>query len=367
MNDTSNSDDRFNALIDAAADAILVIDQKAHIKVFNAAAETLFQYRAQEVIGCNIKMLMPEPYRAEHDDYIRRYLKTGEARIIGKGREVQAIKKSGLIFPVELSVGEINPPDGSEFVGIIRDLSEKRAIEDQVLAQREQIAHVARLGTLGEIASGLAHELNQPLSAISIYATACKKLITSGNIDQMDVLDVLNDISGNAKRAGDIIHRLRALIGDDTAELRTHSLKSLIEQSEKLAAPTLRAHNVTLKNRVLEDVATVFVDDIHIQQVFLNLIKNASEALAASDSTRLITISARLDSDKVYIAVADNGSGVIPGAEEDIFQPFHSSKDDGLGVGLSLCRSLMKINHGKLTAQNNGDGGLTVTMELPVV
>jgi two-component system sensor kinase FixL len=367
MNDTPHSEDRFNALIDAAVDAILIIDQNAHIKVFNAAAEKLFLYQAHEVLGKNIKMLMPEPYRAEHDNYVHSYIKTGEARIIGKGREVQAIKKSGVIFPIELSVGEINPPEKSEFVGIIRDLSERRGIEDQLLAQREQIAHVARLGTLGEIATGIAHELNQPLAAISIYAAACRNLIAGGNPDDVDILEVLHDISGNAKRAGDIIHRLRALIGDDTTEKRTHNIKALIEQSGKLAAPILRAHNVTLENQVTEDIASVFVDDIHIQQVFRNLIKNASEALEDIDTLRLITISAHTEAATVYISVADNGSGVIAGAEEDIFQPFYSSKDDGLGVGLSLCRSLMKINEGLLTAHNNSTGGLTITMELPII
>ncbi|MBN50605.1 MAG: PAS domain-containing sensor histidine kinase [Spongiibacteraceae bacterium] len=366
MTSTPLSDDRFNALIDAAADAILIIDHRAHIKVFNTAAEKLFQYESHEVLGKNIKVLMPEPYRTRHDDYIRRYLETGEARIIGKGREVQAIKKSGAIFPVELSVGEINSPDKSEFVGIIRDLSEKRAIEDQLLAEREQLAHVARLGTLGEIATGLAHELNQPLAAISTYSTACKKLIASGNVDDVDILAVLDDISGNAKRAGDIIYRLRALIGDDTAEQRAHSIKTLVEQSAKLAAPVLKAHNVTLENLVSDDIGDVFVDDIHIQQVFLNLIKNASEALEDTEMARRITISAHREANKLYIAVADNGPGIIAGAEQDIFQPFYSSKDEGLGVGLSLCKSLMKINDGQLTAHNNNNGGLTITMELPV-
>ena len=171
------SPQELRALLDAAVDAVVVIDGSGRIESFNRAAERLFGFSATEVVGRNVSMLMPEPDRSAHDGYIQRYLTTGEARIIGIGREVKGQRRDGTVFPALLSVGRVDGAVPPRFVGFIHDLSERVAAEHEVTQARERLTHVDRLSTMGEMAAGLAHEINQPLAAITTYASACQQLL----------------------------------------------------------------------------------------------------------------------------------------------------------------------------------------------
>ena len=171
---------RFNALLMAAVDAIIIIDSHGKIDSFNRAAEIMFGYSAADLIGKNIRVLMPEPYAHQHDSYMQNYHKSGKAKIIGIGREVQGKKADGTVFPIELSVGEINPASERMYVGIIRDITTRVQAQQEAHEFRERLAHVTRVSTMGEMASGIAHEINQPLTAITNYANACRRMVENG-------------------------------------------------------------------------------------------------------------------------------------------------------------------------------------------
>ncbi len=235
------------ALLDAAVDAIIVIDATGEIETFNRAAEGLFGFAAEEVIGRNVSMLMPEPDRSAHDSHLRRYLATGEARIIGIGREVQAQRRDGSVFPAALSVGRVAGADSPRFVGFIHDLSAQVAAENEVIQARERLTHVARLSTLGEMAAGLAHEINQPLTAITTYAQACEYLIAHGAaVDAEEIRDALAQISAQALRAGEVIRRMRTFVSNREVRHERVDCNRLLEDLDALARPDSRANDVRL-------------------------------------------------------------------------------------------------------------------------
>ncbi|MGI9383432.1 MAG: PAS domain S-box protein, partial [Methyloligellaceae bacterium] len=204
---------RLEAIIDTALFAIITINDEGVVEDFNPSAETMFGYTGAEVIGQNVSVLMPEPYRGEHDGYIRRYLTTGSKRIIGIGREVVALRKDGSTFPVHLSVSEVKLADRTLFTGMIEDITARRQAEDRVTELQNELIHVARLSAMGELASALAHELNQPLTAVSNYANAARRMLdNSGSKDPHTASELLLKASDQALRAGEIIRRLRQFI-----------------------------------------------------------------------------------------------------------------------------------------------------------
>ncbi len=234
---TASTAHELRALLDAAVDAIIVIDGKGSIETFNGSAERLFGYSAAEVLGRNVNILMPEPDHALHDGYLHRYCSTGVAHIIGIGREVKARRSDGSIFPASLSVGQVEgqPP---RFVGFVRDLSARVAAEREITQARDRLTHVARLSTMGEMAAGLAHEINQPLAAIATYAQACQCLIDNGEAaDAVEIRDALMEIDRQALRAGEVIRRLRTFVANRAGAPRTVSCHRLLEDLEALARP----------------------------------------------------------------------------------------------------------------------------------
>lgn len=360
---------QFQALLDAAVDAIVLIDERGLILGFNRSAEALFGYTAPEVIGHNVRMLMPEPYRAEHDEYIQRYLDSGEARIIGIGREVTAQRKDGSCFPIDLSVGEIADHAGpARFVGIIRDLTERKVVEQEIVEQRERLAHLTRLGTIGEMTTAIAHEINQPLTAISTYAQASERLLRSGTSDEAELASTLHKIGEQARRAGEVIRHLRRLVKQRDSETEIADLNELIRDLLHLAQVDTRAHGLSIRTELANRLPLIEVDGIQIQQVILNLIRNAVDAMAEwrADDT-LIIRSAALDKNRVEVRVIDSGPGIPNQVLERLFEPFVTTKPDGLGVGLSICRSILNSHGGELYFDKNRPAGTVARFMLPAL
>ncbi len=359
----------WKALLDAAVDAIIVIDHKGHIETFNAAAEVIFGYSAQEVLGKNVSLLMPEPYRGEHDEYLDNYLQTGNAKIIGLGREVQGMRQSGSTFPIGLSVGKILTDDQPRFVGIIRDITEQKRSEEEIHHIRERLSQFGRLSTLGEMAAGLAHELNQPLAAIATYTQACQRLIESGQSDDDEILATLKKCDAQAQRAGDVIRRLRQFV--QKRELGRHevSCEELIRDLTALAEVDARNNGIPLTIDVAEGLPKIMVDAVQIQQVILNLIRNGIDAMLNMDQNdEGISVSVtKFENDQIKIAVTDHGSGITEEAEKKIFQPFFTTKSSGLGLGLAICKSIIASHSGVLNFTKNPSGGTTFYFTLPVI
>jgi len=358
----------WKALLDAAVDAIIVIDHRGRIETFNSAAEVIFGFSAQEVLGKNVSLLMPEPYRSEHDGYIRNYLETGNAKIIGIGREAQAKRKSGSVFPIDLSVGEIPTNNQPKFVGIVRDTTEQKRSEAEIHQTRERLAQFGRLSTLGEMAASLAHELNQPLTAIATYTQACQRLIESGQSDDDEILTTLKKCNSQAQRAGEVIRRLRQFVKKRELGRQAVSCDDIIHDIAALAEVDARDNGIPLTIDVAEGLPKIMVDAVQIQQVILNLIRNGIDAMMNMDNyDEGISVSiSKFENDQVKIVVTDHGSGITKEAEKKIFQPFFTTKSSGMGLGLAICRSIIESHGGVLSFAKNPSGGTTFYFTLPV-
>lgn len=365
----SNASSEWKALLDAAVDAIIVIDHRGNIETFNAAAEVIFGFTAQEVTGKNISHLMPEPYQREHDGYIENYLRTGDATIIGIGREAQAKRKDGSVFPIDLSVGEISTDDQPKFVGIVRDLTERKQSEEEVYQTREKLAQFGRLSTLGEMAASLAHELNQPLTAIATYTQACQRLIESGKSDNAEILAVLKKCNAQAQRAGEVIRRLRQFVRKRELGRQEVSCGEIIHDIAALAEVDARNSSIPLTIDVAEGLPKISVDAVQIQQVILNLIRNGIDAMMNMDQYgKGISVAvSKFEGNQVRIEVTDHGSGITKEAEEHIFQPFFTTKSSGMGLGLAICRSIIESHGGVLGFRRNPSGGTTFYFTLPAI
>jgi two-component system sensor kinase FixL len=486
------------ALLDAAVDAIVIIDRAGIVEAFSRSAERLFGYAAHEVVGRNVKELMPEPYRSEHDGYLARYAATGEARIIGIGREVEARRKDGSLFPCDLSVGVLRAGSIPRFVGLIRDITERKKAEEQLrrsetelrLAQelanlgnyvmheqgdesdyfspqllnilgiqegggtrvtstefverwvhpadREQVAaafermaqetnaldveyrivlpdgrlkhlhhiaqsvhdqdgrlvklvgtihdvtdrrraedearqlqerltHFARLSTMGEMAAGLAHEINQPLSAIATYARACQRLLRAPAPDVEDVIGALEQINAQALRAGEVIRRLRMFVKNREVTREPVDCGRLLDDLRTLAETDARLHNIRLRIDAEEPLPTVYADPIQLQQVVLNLVRNAIDAMVdAPEDRREVVLKTRRSADgEVEVIVADHGTGLAPEATEHLFNPFFTTKAGGTGLGLAISRSIVRAHGGRLWHTPNDDCGARFHFTLP--
>ncbi len=359
----------WKALLDAAVDAIVVIDHKGRIETFNTAAEGIFGFSAEEVLGKNVSLLMPEPYKSEHDSYLHNYLETGNARIIGIGREATAKRKNGSVFPIDLSVGEIPTDDQPKFVGIVRDTTERKQSEEEVNQTRERLAQFGRLSTLGEMAASLAHELNQPLTAIATYTQACQRLIESGQSDDDEILATLKKCTAQAQRAGEVIRRLRQFVRKRELGRQEASCDDIIQDIKALAEVDARNSGIPLTFDVAEGLPNIRVDAVQIQQVILNLIRNGIDAMIKMDHVdEGISVSvSKFENEQVKLAVTDHGGGITKEAEENIFQPFFTTKSSGMGLGLAICRSIIESHGGVLGFTKNPSGGTTFHFTLPVI
>jgi two-component system sensor kinase FixL len=488
----------YRAILDAAVDAIVVVDHHGTIQEFSRAAQRTFGYEREEILGRNVRELMPEPFRGEHDGYMDRYMSTGEQRIIGIGREVSARRKDGSVFPCDLAVGrvlgvepprfvgfirditarkeseeqlrrsetelrlaqelanlgnyvmhargsttdyyspqlrrilQVQPddpavdrqqfldrwvhpadrqrvaeafvrmdagktpldieyqvvlrdgavkhlhhlaqvvldPDGQllKYVGTIHDITDRRRAEDEARVLQERLTHFSRLSTMGEMAAGLAHEINQPLSAIATYARASQRLIRQPEPDYEEVFAALEQINAQALRAGEVIRRLRNFVKNREVKREPVNCARLLEDLRTLAETDARLHNIRLRLDLQEPLPTVYADPIQLQQVILNLVRNAIDAMSeAPEARREVVLTTRVATDgEVEVTVADRGTGLAPEATEHLFNPFFTTKVSGTGLGLAISRSIVRAHGGRLWHTPNGDCGVRFHFTLPV-
>jgi two-component system sensor kinase FixL len=493
----SRGEKDFRALLDAAVDAIVVIDDKGILEEFSLAAQRMFGYTAEEVIGRSVNILMAEPYRSRHDGYLTRYAATGEKRIIGIGREVTGQRKDGSVFPCEIAVGQVAGVEPPRFVGFIRDITrrkedeerlrrseaelrlaqqlanlgnyvlhfrggeqdhfspqlysilgipptdamisreeylahwvhpsdrarvlqafesldageapldieyrvvlrdgrvrhlhhitqavsdgsgtvlkhvgtlhdvtDRRHAEDEARQLQDRLTHFSRLSTMGEMAAGLAHEINQPLSAIATYAQASQRLLRQPQPDTAEVVAALEQINAQALRAGEVIRRLRNFVKNREVRREAVDCSRLLDDLRTLAETDARLHNIRLRIDAEEGLPTVYADPIQLQQVILNLVRNAIDAMAdVSEERREVVLSTRrIGAHEVEVTVADQGSGLAPEATEHLFNPFFTTKAGGTGLGLAISRSIVRAHGGRLWHTPNADFGARFHFTLP--
>ncbi|MES2683557.1 MAG: PAS domain S-box protein [Pseudomonadota bacterium] len=488
------ADDRLSALLDAAVDGMVLADGQGRITRFNRAAERLFGYQQDEVLGCNLNVLMPAPYHAEHDGYIGRYQHTGEARIIGSGRQVTALRKDGTLVPIDLSVGEFHSEGAVGYVGILRDITERQrqaaqlkrqadelsvifdnaptpilissltgqilkanlaccalldSTAERILSMRQsdllhpddralaverfqqlredhslirselrylrangtvlhtftyaalspaseelpaliiseivdrsalfvvereaeqlraRLAHAGRVGTLGEMVSGIAHEVNQPLTAIANYASACRRLLQAGQTSPEELIATLEKISTQAERAGQVIRGLRNLTRKRDAVKEPLDCNQLISEVAKLLEFELRNSGWRLLLNLAPELPTVQGDGVQLQQVVLNLVRNGIEAMGERASGDFIRVETRaVDAATIEILVSDCGPGISSQIAEHLFEPFYTTKQHGMGLGLSICQSIASAHGGELSYRAGASGGASFVLRLPTL
>jgi two-component system sensor kinase FixL len=353
------------SILDSVPDATVVIDETGMIRSFSAAAERLFGHTEAEVGGKNVSILMPSPFRDEHDFYMKRYLETGEKHIIGIDRVVTGKRKDGTTFPMKLEVGEMRSGEQRFFTGFIRDLTERQRTERQLQELQTELARLSRLTAMGEMASTLAHEVNQPLSAISNYLQGCNRLLeTIDHPKAPKVREALALTTKQTLRAGQIIRQLREFVTHGETERRAERLNDLVEEASALALMGASEEGVKPKYEFDPGLGLVMVERVQIQQVLLNLMRNAIEAMQGCDRKELLvtTSLAKKETDvkgrpMVEIAVADTGSGISDAVADRLFQPFVTTKATGMGVGLSISRRLVEAHGGRMWAEPNPGGG----------
>jgi two-component system sensor kinase FixL len=354
-------------ILDATVDAVVVIDQYGHILLVNGATERLFGWSAGELHGRDVSMLMPEPDRSAHAGYIARFLATGVPRVIGTGRDVQAQRRDGSCFPARLSVGRVAGTDPPRFLGFIHDLSERHREAEDALRLNQRLMQVTRMATMGEMSAGIAHEVNQPLTAITNYALAADRFLGFAEPDLAEAREALREIAVEARRAADIIRKLRRITrgGDERDE--TTQPHELVEELQTLCLADARANDTRLRFELHPGLPALSVRRMQITQVVLNLVRNALEALAADPpgAREVVVTARRTASGDCEIEVCDNGPGVAPGILDRMFEPFRSTKPDGTGLGLPMSQTIAQAHGGSLRHEPAQPRGARFILTLP--
>lgn len=346
---------------------MIIIDEMGIILSFSAAAEKLFGYTEKEVIGENVSMLMPSPDREHHDGYLTNYRETGVRKIIGIGRVTTARHRDGNSFPIELSVGEAWVDEKRIFTGFIHDITERQKVQLRFRDLQAELAHVGRLSELGTLASSLAHELNQPLTAIASYCQGASDLLEGEPAAEKLGMarEALRDTAEQAIRAGQIVKRMRDFLSHGESEHHLESLSKLVTEANALALVGSREYGIETQVHLDADADRVFVDRIQIQQVLVNLIRNAIEAMMDSPA-RVLTISTKAEVGLVTVCIEDTGFGISDTLAPQLFRPFVTSKQSGMGIGLSICRTIVEAHGGRIWFEAGPEGGTIFRFTLPL-
>ena len=367
------SEEKHRVVVEAANDAVISMDESGTILLANPATQRIFGYVPAEIVGKPMTMLMPEAMQGLHENGFRRYLETGKRRINWQGVELTARRKDGEEFAAEISFGELAIDGRKVFTGFIRDISERKQAQERLRASernlqtaQSELARVSRLTTMGELAASIAHEVNQPLTAVINNGSACLRLLSKRNLEPDVLRRALDGIIADSTRASAVLARIRAFIRKEPAEKYELDVNDVIHEVLALAAHQVAENQVAVDRRLTTDLPLVLADRVQIQQVLLNLIVNGIEAMnAVTNRPRLLWVRSALDSSgDVLVAVGDSGSGF--GSEVDrVFMPFFTTKTNGMGMGLSISRTILEGHGGRLWAAPNSPHGAVLSFTIP--
>jgi PAS domain S-box-containing protein len=359
---------KLNSILNASIEGIIVIDHAGTIVSVNSAVENIFGFSAEDLIGKSASKLMPMPQRRKQHAYLQKLLRIFIPKTLGQIREVEGLRKDGSFVPLDMTIAEF-PLDGVQyFSGIVRDVSARKFQEQQEKEHLEKLAHVTRLGLMGEMASGIAHEVNQPLSAVVNYTQVCLRMMQNENPDMEKIREIMQKANQQALKAGQIVHSMREFVKPRKIHRSTVDINDLIYDAISLFESDFKQHLIAMRFELTKSVPNVFIDRVQIEQVILNLIRNSIEALKELPqfTQRQLSIETSLNgANYVEVRVKDNGPGLTSLQREKILTPFFTTKTTGMGMGLSISRSLIESHHGSLHFNSKEDKGTTFYFTLP--
>jgi len=362
------AEERFRLVVDGAPAAMIMANKEGRITLMNKRVETLFGYKHDELIGQPVEMLIPERFRSHHAEYRHGYFCDAQARPMGAGRELFGQCKDGSEVPIEIGLNPVHASEGLCVLASIIDIRERKLAELEAARQRHELAHLSRVTMLGELSGSLAHELNQPLTAILSNAQAAQKLVADGAVDVNELRQILSEIVAEDKHAGDVIQRLRLLLRKDDVRHYPGNLdiNEIVGDVLKLMRNDLVIHDVTVHTELAQNLPAVAGDRVELQQVLLNLVLNGCEAMAECDSPeRQLFITSGQENGAVRVSVTDRGGSIPEKKMQRVFEPFFTTKAGGMGLGLSVCRTIIEAHRGNIWVRNNAEGGATFYFSLP--
>lgn len=362
----SVSEARLSSLLDSAAVGIVIVDEQGRILTFNKACERLFGYGATEILGENVGTIIAAEHTA--DGAFAELVRGGVSKSVGMSRELRGLHRDGSAFPLELSISEAMTPDGRQFVGILRDLRPRRAAEQRLCELQANLVHMARISAMDEMGAALAHELNQPLTALMLYLQALERTNAkqaAGDAVPASVAGILDKAMREAERAANIIQRMRHFIEKREPLRRLVDLSRLVDEVVEMTLPAARP-GVRLVRALAPDLPQVLVDPIQIQQIIVNLVRNAMETVGGMSRAE-IRVTTRLGNDVVVLAVEDNGPGIPADALSHLFKAFATEQGSDMGLGLTISKTIAQTHGGDLTVDPGGNGrGACFTLNLPL-
>src|SRR5213596_549505 len=362
-------EERFRWVVEAAPNAMIMVNHEGQITLANLQAEKTFGYSREELLGRPIEMLVPERLRPDYRDFRHDYFCHPQARAMGAERELFGLRKDGSEVSVEIGLSPIHTSSGPLVLASIVDITQRKLAELEAARQRHDLAHLARVTALGELSSSLAHELTHPLTAILSNAQAAQRFLANDDVDLNELREILNDIVAEDQRAGEVIHRLRSLLkkGEPQKHCDDVDVNEVARDVLKLMRNDLINESVTVDTDLAQNLPAIRGDRVQLQQVLLNLLLNACEAMTDSDSSeRQLLIASKLENGAVRVSVTDRGGGIPEEKLEQVFERFFTTKKEGMGLGLSICRSIINEHEGKIWATKNADCGATFHFSLPI-
>jgi len=363
----ARSNDWFRRVVQAAPNAIIAVDTGGTIRFVNQQIEAVFGYAHHELIGIQIESLIPERFRNQHKALRQQFVLHPSTRAMGAGHELFGRRKDGSEFPVEIGLSTLEGPDGTLVLASIVDISERRRARAEADRQRSELTHMARVAMLGELSASFAHELNQPLTAILSNTQAAQRFLAMDHANLQEIREILNEIVDDNNRASEVIRRMRALFRKGELAFEPVHLPTLIERVVRLLRSDSVLRQVVIVVACEQNMPPVQADAVQIQQVLLNLLLNAFEAMEQTEpETRRVEIRAAAQDSMVCVSVGDSGPGLPADKMNQVFEPFVTTKRDGLGMGLSICRSIIEAHGGKIHAANLPVGGALFSFTLPM-
>jgi len=361
------AEEKFRLVLDAAPNAMIMVDSTGVISFANAPAATVFGYSLSELIGRPIETLIPERFRDRHVGYRKGFLSEPSSRAMGAGRDLFGRRKDGSEFPVEVGLNPIHTTEGLSVLASVIDITARKQAELEHQLQNMELARVGRVAVMGELAASLAHEVNNPIGAIVVNASAGQRLVAAGKIGTEELTELLADIVADGRRAGEVIEGIRNMVRKGEARRSLTPIGDTIHQLLRIVHADAIGRDVKVTAEVGPDACQVWGDPVQLLQVLLNLALNALEAMSAMppDARRLSIRAGRNGNGDIRVSVRDTGPGFPGETAEQLFEPFFSTKSEGTGMGLAISRSIIEAHGGTLSGENCDGGGACFTVRLP--